>query len=191
MQVANDSKTGIRHEVGWVVEGCPHKRTFRTASLADAFGSDLLAAARKGEAFNNETGLPLSRSRASSDKLWYEFACEYVDMKWKRASGKYRKSIAEALMSATPPLLTTQRGRPDERIIRSALLRWEFNTKRRNDPVCPAEIADALRWIGRNTKPVSALAEPRVIRAVLDAAATKLDGTPAVATTVNRKRAVL
>ena len=48
-----------------------------------------------------------------------------------------------------------------------------------------------LRWVRRNTKPVSALADPRVIRGVLDALATKLDGTPAAPTVVNRKRAVL
>ena len=94
-------------------------------------------------------------------------------------------------MTVTISLLTTERGKPDERLIRSALLRWGFNTKQRNDPGCPAEIAEALRWVRRNTKPVSALAEPRVIRAALDAVASKLDGTPAPATTVYRKRAVL
>jgi integrase len=185
-----EGKTGIRHQVRWVVEGRPHKRTFRTASLADAFRSDLLAAARKGEAFETETGLPHRRLQTISDKLWYEFACEYVDMKWKRAAAKYRKSIAEALMSATLALLTNQRRRPDERTIRSALLGWGFNTKQRNDPVCPAEVVEVLQWVSRNTKPVSALAEPRVTRAVLDAVASKIDGTPAAATTVNRKRAV-
>jgi integrase len=127
----------------------------------------------------------------SNDVVWYEFACEYIDMKWKRAAAKYRKSMAEALMTATLALLTTGREEPDERTIRSALLRWGFNANRRNDPDCPVEIAGALQWVHRNTKPVSALAEPRVIRSVLDAVASKLDGTPAAATTVNRKRAVL
>jgi integrase len=123
--------------------------------------------------------------------LWYEFACAYVDMKWKGAAGKYRKSIAEALMTVTLALLTTERDKPDEQILRSALLRWGFNTKQRNDPACPAEIAEALRWARQNTKPAYTLAEARVIRATLDAVATKIDGTPAAATTVNRKRAVL
>jgi integrase len=114
-----------------------------------------------------------------------------TERKWKRAAGKYRKSIAEALMTVTLALLTTEREKPDERILRSALLRWGFNANQRNDPACPAEIAEALRWVRQHTKPVSALAEPRVIRSTLDALITKLDGTPAAATTVNRKRAVL
>jgi hypothetical protein len=117
--------------------------------------------------------LPLSRLRTSIDVSWNEFACEYVDMKWKGAAGKYRKSIAEALMTVTRALLTTDRGKPDEELARSALLRWGFNTKQRNDPACPAEIAEALRWVRQNTKPVSALAEPRIIRLALDAVASK------------------
>jgi integrase len=185
------AKTGTSNRVRWVVEGRLHRRTFPTALLADSFRSDLLTAARKGEAFHTDTGLPLSWLRTSNETAWYEFACEYVDVKWKRAAGKYRKSIAEALMTVTLALLSTEREKPEELTLRSALLRWGFNTKQRNDPACPPEIAEALRWVARNTTPVSALAQPRIIRGVLDALSTKLDGTPAAATTVNRKRAVL
>jgi integrase len=186
-----EGKTRTSYKVRWVVDGRLHRRTLPTALLADSFRSDLLTATRRGEAFDTDTGLPFSRSRTHNDMLWYEFACAYVDMKWKGAAGKYRKSIAEALMTVTLAPLTTDRDKPDERILWSALLRWGFNTKQRNDPACPTEIAEALRWVRQNTKPVYALAEARVIRAALDAVATKIDGTPAAATTVNRKRAVL
>ena len=111
-------------------------------------------------------------------------------MKWKTASGKYRKSIAEALTTVTPVLFATQRNKPDDKLIRSALLGWAFNTNRGNDKDCPPDIVHALRWIDRSTKPIAALAQPQVIRATLDALASKLDGTGAAATTVNRKRAV-
>jgi integrase len=186
-----EGKTRTSYKVRWVVDGRLHRRTLPTALLADSFRSDLLTATRRGEAFDTDTGLPFSRSHTNNDMLWYEFACAYVDMKWKSAAGKYRKSIAEALMTVTLALVSTEREKPDERILRSALLRWGFNTKQRDDPACPAEMAEALRWLRQNTKPVYALAEPRVIRAALDAVATKIDGTPAAATTVNRKRAVL
>lgn len=47
-----------------------------------------------------------------------------------------------------------------------------------------------LRWMERNTRPVSTLASATV-RGVLEAFATKLDNRPSAATVVNRKRAVL
>ena len=42
----------------------------------------------------------------------------------------------------------------------------------------------------RASLPVSQLADPRVIRAALDGLCTLLDGSPAAASTITRKRAV-
>ena len=63
---------------------------------------------------------------------WYDFACQYVDMKWKAASAKYRQDIARALVAASPPLII---GRPpaSDLDLRSAMNIWGFNTKRRAD----------------------------------------------------------
>ena len=38
---------------------------------------------------------------------WYDFVCAYVDMKWKTASAKYRRAIAQALASATAVMADT------------------------------------------------------------------------------------
>ena len=48
------------------------------------------------------------------------------------------------------------------------------------------------RWPGREraSLPLSQLADPRVIRAVLDGLCTRLDGSPAAASTITRKRSV-
>jgi len=69
------------------------------------FIGQLLAAARKGEAFNLATGKPVSWQRDEPATSWYEFACGYVDMKWPTASAKYRRVIAQALAAANPALL--------------------------------------------------------------------------------------
>ena len=47
------------------------------------------------------TGEPVSWQRDEPGMTWYEFACAYVDMKWKTASAKYRRAIAQALAAAT------------------------------------------------------------------------------------------
>ena len=59
--------------------------------------------------------------RAATDVSWYDFACRYVDMKWKGAAATYRRAIAEALTTVTVALVDAQRGRPPEVEIRSAL----------------------------------------------------------------------
>lgn len=72
---------------------------------------------------------------------------------------------------------------------RAALRQWGFNAKRRAD--CPQDAAVIFAWLSRNTKPVSALTDPTVMRAVLDAAVTQLNGQPAAPWTARTNRAIL
>lgn len=51
------------HTVRWKTAQRPWRRTFRNAAQADVFRAELLAAARKGEAFNAATGEPVSWQR--------------------------------------------------------------------------------------------------------------------------------
>ena len=54
------------HYVRWQVAGRRFRKSFRTAAQADSFRSELLTAARKGEAFFTDTGLAdLSAARTS------------------------------------------------------------------------------------------------------------------------------
>src|SRR5215468_1179671 len=127
-EVYKGKKTTTYH-VRWKVGDKLWREGFRTAAQADSFRSALLTAARKGEVFSLATGRPAAWERTKADTTWYEFACLYVDMKWKQASAKYRKDIARALTTATPVMLAEVRGRPDDASIRQALIRWGFNTK--------------------------------------------------------------
>jgi integrase len=121
---------------------------------------------------------------------WYEFACSYVDIKWLEVAPNSRRAIADALATATPALLATRRGAPNPAHLRKALYGWAFNTKLRKAGL-PADLAPAIRWIEQNTVPLTDLADPDVLRRVLNQLARKLDGNPAAATVVARKRAVL
>lgn len=133
---------GVRvttYRVRWKTGHRLWREGFRTAAQADSFRSALLTAARKGEAFSLTTGRPTAWERAKADISWYDFACAYVDMKWKQASAKYRKDIARALTAATPAMLAEARGRPNDASIRRALVRWAFNAKQRANP--PEDVA--------------------------------------------------
>ena len=179
------------YTVRWKVGGRPFKETFQTRALADSFRSDLVSAMRRGEPFDVTTGRPVSMSRACNESTWFEFACGYVDMKWPNAAATYRRSISEALVTITCAMLRSERGKPDGLLLRKSLYRWAFNKGQRDRQDRPHDVANALAWVERNTRPVADLAEPDVLRAVLNAIARRLDGTPAGPTVVNRKRAVL
>ena len=134
------------HKVRWKTSDKTWKRPFRTAAQADVFRAELLAAARKGEAFSLTTGEPVSWQRNQPGTTWYEFACAYVDSKWESASAKYRRAIAQALASATMAMLTGDPSMPESQVLRSALVNWGFNTKQRS--MAPGELGDALICLG-------------------------------------------
>ena len=119
---------------------------------------------------------------------WYDFACQYVDMKWKAASAKYRQDIARAMVAATPPLIVGRAPYTDQEL-RSAMNNWGFNTKRRTD--APADVGERLRWLSQNTRPLRDLTQPGLARKVLEAATSRLDGQRAAPDTVRKHRMLL
>ncbi|WP_433215719.1 tyrosine-type recombinase/integrase [Dactylosporangium sp. CS-047395] len=180
---------GTTYYVRWVVAGRERKEPYKGKALADGFLADLVAAARKGEAFDVESGLPVSMRRANRDMSWYELACAFADMKWPRVAATTRRTHAEALTKMTTSLLSTERGMPDPKLLRLALSRWAFNTAHRESS--PPKVKAALRWVEKNARPVSALAKPEVLRPMLDALTVRLDGTPAAPSVVSRRRKIL
>ncbi len=97
--------------------------------------------------------------------------------------------MAEALATVTPLLTKTTSRRPPARMLRAALYGYAFSPPRRSRAPEPAT-ASALAWLERNSLPVSHLSDPQVIRAALDGLCVRLDGSPAAANTITRKRAV-
>ena len=61
----NGSKKPTRYIVRWKVDRERKERGFKLRTQADSFRSDLMAAARKGEAFDTNAGLPLSMLRSN------------------------------------------------------------------------------------------------------------------------------
>jgi hypothetical protein len=112
------------YTVRWKVGPKRWRRSFRIIAQADSFRAELLAAARRGEAFAIETGLPASWRRDNLAVSWYDFTCSYMDMKWKLASAKYRRAIAQALAAALPAMVKPSAGKPSDPDIRRAVLGW-------------------------------------------------------------------
>ena len=133
MQITYDVKiwktevyTGKRQRtyyVRWIVAEKSRREPFKAKALAESFRAELVAAARKGEAFDIASGLPVSIRRLAREMSWYQFACAYVDMKWPNVAATTRRTHAEALTTVTTALFADSRGKPDAKLIRSALCR--------------------------------------------------------------------
>ncbi len=178
------------HTVRWSVAGTPRKRGFRTAALADAFRSELVTAARRGEAFDVDSGEPASALRAQRQVTVLTFAEEYAAMKWPHLAPNSRRNTARALTNITLAVVVSDRGRPSDALLRKALTAWSFN-RRSGRTDCPQEIIKARAWLERSTRTVDELAQPPVARGVLDALSRNADGSVSAPATIQRQRGVL
>ena len=178
------------YRVLWKVYGRRWKESFSGYKLAESFRSDLLAAVARGEGFDTDTGRPVSMKRAMLDCSWYSHACAFADMKWPNVAPNSRRTHAEALTALTMNLLVGDRGHPDAKLLRSALTRWGFNTIRRDDDGCPADIRAALSWVERHTHSMRDFDQPAVVRAALNGLTRRLDGQPMSAVVVSRRKRI-
>ncbi|MFG2285288.1 tyrosine-type recombinase/integrase [Streptomyces sp. NPDC048595] len=182
-------KRGTTYTVRWSVNGRRHGEAFKTAASADSFRAVLLVAANNGEPFDQDTGRPASHAVTAAEVTWYDFALRYVDMKWSRISANNRISTAKALTKATLLLLRVEPTQYDPVEVRKALREYAFNKNRRDE--APSELRAILAWIRRNSLPMSAWEDTKHVDAVLHALDTRLDGTPAAASSTKRYRRVL
>jgi hypothetical protein len=88
-----NGQRGTTYYVRWTVDGREWKEPYKTVALAESFRSDLVSAARRGEAFDVDTGRPVSMRRAGREMSWYD----------RGAGDPYQ--VSPALVEASPPLV--------------------------------------------------------------------------------------
>ncbi|OIJ96513.1 site-specific integrase [Streptomyces sp. MUSC 14] len=177
------------YQVRWKVGTNPHAESFLTLGLAESRRAQLITAAREGEPFDVDSGLPKSMVVKERDISWYDHARNYIDMKWDHSPASTRRTLAEAMATVTPVFVKDTKGIPNARVVRQALYSWAFNKNRWTEET-PADVAKVLEWFKRKSLPTSALSDLLLARAALNAVSLKLDGTTAAAGTISRKRAI-
>lgn len=185
----NGGRKPVRYIVRWMVGRARFDESFKLRAQADGFRSTLMSAAKDGQPFDEDKGLPLAMLRTTDTMSWFDFACAYVDLKWDDGAPKSRKSTADSLVSITRALVADQNGRPDDTTMTKAL-RTAFN-KNRRDGQHSDEITRAIRWASANTPAVSVLSEPAKLRALLAALDRNRNGQRAAADTVRLRRTTL
>jgi len=173
-------KNGSSWQVRWQVAGRPraNTRNFASKPAAESRRAEILTAVRKGEAFDVESGLPLSEWRALPRpapvlppvRTWLAVARDFADAKWAehQAPGT-RRTIATTLGIVTPALFDERPPAALADLVREALVGWVFLTGKRttlgsdgrfveNEP--PARWAEVLAWMEAHSRPGAAPPTP-------------------------------
>lgn len=178
------------HQVRWRTDTRPHAKSFQVSALADNFRSDLLQAAKSGELFEVESGLPKSMLEAATKRAqqpegtrWFDLARKYVSERWEEDAAKTREGIVDALATATLAMLDPRAQKLDRRKVRTAM-RWALLPTEN----LPPEHAEVVEVLSKHTIPVADLATPEVAQRIRREIARKLDGTRAAPETVKGRR---
>jgi integrase len=180
----------ISYTVRWTVGGWEKSQTFQKSAQAKNFLSDLRQAAKVGEAFDMESGLPMSLVKAANARTWLAFARAYVEARWPHAAAKTREGLTDSMTAVTTVFVKDMPGRPAPAVLRRLLREHVFVPDERRSHLGP-DLGAALRWLEAASLPITELDDPKLARAALEILALKLDGQPAAATTFRRKRGVL
>jgi len=112
IETRKDRKPRVR----WIVAGNKFGESFATKGLAEAYRAKLITAARNGEAFSTDTGLPMSMERKLRNITFYQHALEFSAATWPAAAARTRSTITENLAFAIPLLTKDLPGAPDPEI---------------------------------------------------------------------------
>ncbi|WP_033441163.1 tyrosine-type recombinase/integrase [Saccharothrix sp. NRRL B-16314] len=178
------------YPVRWLTDKREHSEWYATKALATSRLSELSQAARNGEPFDVETGLPVAEIRRRNSLSFLEFCQSYMDMKWADAAATTRGSTVEALATAGAMFVRDGVGRPEVAELRGVLTRNLLPPTTR-DADLSADDREVVDWLVRNSRPLYDVTDAVAVRGLLDALASKLDGKAAAATVYQRKRAVL
>lgn len=183
-------KRKTTYRVRWSVERKKFGKQFATSALADSFRSKLVVATRRGEDFDTKSGLPSSLAKDEKPQSsWYKFACKYADMKWPDSSPRYRKSLAESLTRITIAMLQDDTTLSNDKELRRHLMQ-AFNKTARESGL-PEQTVEVLNEIDQQTRQVSELAQPEILRSTLRSLDLNLDGKRASANTIRIRRTAL
>ncbi|WP_026930141.1 tyrosine-type recombinase/integrase [Glycomyces tenuis] len=163
----------------WAVAGREQTKQFATKAAANGRKSDFQTALNRGEAFDIETGLPVSElrelARQSQQISVIEAMKRFVDSKWDQSSAHHRANIAEVCMWASIALLPATLESVDAVALRRSLRRWAFNSKQRQD--APEDTARILGWAERHAPAIGVLDKEHTVEKTLSSMLQKFDGT--------------
>jgi hypothetical protein len=151
--------------VRWITATQEHSEWFANKTQASSRRSELMRAAKRGEEFDIETGLPVSELKQRNSVSFVAFCQSYVDVKWPNAAAKSRASIVDALATAAAAMMRDGAGRPNASDLRRVLISRLLPPAGREVDMSEGDrvVAD---WILRQSRPLMDLNEAKTVRAL-------------------------
>jgi integrase len=177
--------------VRWKTDGREHSEWYATKALADSFRSDLLRAQRAGEAFEIESGFPVSLARRRNARTLLEVATSYVDWLWASGAPPNTRKGAVTNLAAIVPLFVRPVDHPPDLRAAQRVLSTRLLPPPRRDGPTSAEDAAVGSWLGRASRPLSDLTDDLAASELLTAIGRTVDGRPVTTSTWDKRRAVL
>jgi len=107
----------------WSINGRQRSRAFRTKAEAERYRSALLVAQQSGEAFDEQTGEPVSWQPLADQVQAHEWARRWLAEQWPEWAPRTRASAVEALTRLVP-LLVLPTAPPAPQTLRAHLGSW-------------------------------------------------------------------
>ena len=108
-------RTGARNKRPWIVRwslnGRQRSRAFRIKPEAERYRSALLVAQQRGEAFDTDTGEPVTWQPLADEVRAHEWARRWIAEQWPEWAPRTRTSAVEAV-SRLLPLLVVESAPP-------------------------------------------------------------------------------
>lgn len=134
--------------------------------VADELAAGLVSAVRREAGAGGGAGAAVAGRSSSpfAGRSWYDFALEYMDVRWRQTAAKTRCEDNDGLCALTLAMIRGRMLRPDEELLRRALRLRAFVVPRPADREVPGDERMALRWVARATRPVDDLLDPEVMK---------------------------
>lgn len=167
----------------WRVDGAERSRAYKTKAEADHVRARLLIAARDGERFDRDSGLPvawLPTEPAPADRRLHVWVREWLAEQWPEWAPRTRRCAIDGLSRFLPHVYVASADKPPATLRRYLL-----------DALVPGAAIDpdhrCERWMDQWSPPLSDLTREMLARAERKISLS-LDGKPLAAWSVSRYR---
>ncbi|GDY32993.1 tyrosine-type recombinase/integrase [Gandjariella thermophila] len=174
--------------VRWITAGREHQEWYATKALANSRRSELIQAARKGEPFDVDTGLPASMVREESDRTLLDVAREYVAGLWADAPPTTRKTVVDSLAGPLAAFVRDPDSGPEFAVLRHLLVS-RLLPPSGDDGELTGDLAAAAHWLESASRPVADLTDKPTAREFLRSLSLTTRGRSAAPSTVRSRRA--
>ena len=174
-----------RWTVRWRIDGRDRMRKFKSRAQAERLRSQLLVAVSAADPFDPASGLPLEWVR--TDLSFFEWARQWLALKWPAWAGNSRRAGVEVLVAFTPHLISDDA--PPPPIGGSELRHWLYEVAF-NPNVELDEDSPEARWLNRYSLGLSEIGAGE-LEVALSRGLLKRDGKMVAATTASRRKNLL